>query len=466
MRVGQRLATGFGLVLALMVALTGVALYGFSELHQINERLGQHIRASVKPAASAGTSVSVAKVADAADSAQLYDFLRAAILIIGVLAAVVAIFFSRRVSQMITRPISRAAAVSDGIAQGNLAQKIDVNHHGGELGLLLNSLQNTIYRLRELIQAVRDRAEAVQNGTNEIARGNAELSSRTEQQASTLEQTAASMEEFTSSVKQNAENAQHAKGLATGASEVASKGGRVVADVVDTMNGISESSKKISDIIGVIDGIAFQTNILALNAAVEAARAGEQGRGFAVVASEVRSLAQRSAEAAKEIKVLIGDSVHRVSSGSQLVQQAGATMKEVVEAVQRVTAVISQITDASREQAGGIDQVNTAITHMEQSTQQNAALVEEISATAEAMTDEVRAMMQAVGAFNLGELVLQPTFEAGRRQGAEKAPDTKASSRTLVASALEKPRAAASLPGPGRRGRAHDTNREEGWKSF
>jgi methyl-accepting chemotaxis protein len=192
MSVGKRLATGFGLVLALMAALIGVALYGFSELHQINQRLAQQ---------SKGLAVT---------SADIYGTLRAAVLIIGTLAAVVAIFFSKRVAQMITRPITRAATVSDGIAQGNLAQKIDVNHHGGELGLLLNSIQNTIYRLRELIQAVRDRAEVVQNGTDEIARGNAELSSRTEQQASTLEETASSMEEFTASVKQNAENANHA----------------------------------------------------------------------------------------------------------------------------------------------------------------------------------------------------------------------------------------------------------------
>jgi methyl-accepting chemotaxis protein len=449
MPVGRRLATGFGIVLVLMAVLAGIALYGFSELHQINERLIHQVNQQVKGAGAAVVS------------AELYDTLRILILVIGLLAVAVAVFFSRRVSLMITRPISRAAAVSDGVAQGNLAQKIDVNHHGGELGLLLNSLQNTIYRLRELIQAVRDRAEAVQNGTDEIARGNAELSSRTEQQASTLEQTAASIEEFTASVKHNAENAQHAKSLATGASEVATKGGRAVADVVATMDGISDSSKKISDIIGVIDGIAFQTNILALNAAVEAARAGEQGRGFAVVAAEVRSLAQRSAEAAKEIKVLIGDSVHRVNTGGQLVQQAGATMKEVVAAVQRVTEVISQITDASREQASGIDQVNTAITHMDQSTQQNAALVEEVAATAESMSDEVRAMMQAVSAFNLGEMVLQPTYEAGRRQKIAQPPEV-GTFIAPVARAPEKPSAAA-LP---RAARRPAENPGDDWKSF
>jgi methyl-accepting chemotaxis protein len=444
MPVGRRLATGFGIVLALMAVLAGVALYGFSELHLINERLSLQ----VKNAGAAGAS------------ADLYHALRITILIIGVLAVVVAVFFSRRVALMITRPISRAAAVSDGVAQGNLAQKIDVNHHGGELGLLLNSLQNTILRLRELIQAVRNRAEAVQNGTNEIARGNAELSSRTEQQASTLEETAASMEEFTSSIKQNAESANQAKTLAIGASEIATEGGRVVSDAVKTMTSISDASNKIADIIGVIDSIAFQTNILALNAAVEAARAGEQGRGFAVVASEVRSLAQRSAEAAKEIKMLIGDSVLKISTGAKQVQHAGNTMTEIVASVARVRDVVNQISSASREQASGIDQVNTAIAHMDQSTQQNAALVEEVSATAQAMTEEVHAMMQAVGAFNLGELVLQPTFEAGRRQ--KPAQQIHDNLDMPMSRALEKP-AVTVLPRPARR---PTENLGDEWKSF
>lgn len=451
MRVGQRLATGFGIVLVLMVALTCVSLYGFSQLHDINQRLSK--------TESTGTK----RADDAAASVRLYDSLRITIAVLGLFAALVAVFFSWRVARMITRPINRAVSVSEGIAEGNLTQKIDVNHHGGELGQLLQSLQNTVLQLRNLIQAVRERADAVQSGTDEIARGNAELSSRTEQQASTLEQTAASMEEFTSSVKQNAENARQARQLAAGASEVASKGGRVVSDVVENMNGIAESSKKIADIIGVIDGIAFQTNILALNAAVEAARAGEQGRGFAVVASEVRSLAQRSADAAKEIKALIGDSVQRVNAGSTLVHQAGDTMKEVVESVQRVTQVVSQITDASREQATGIDQVNTAVTHMDQSTQQNAALVEEISATAESMTEEVRAMVQAVSAFNLGTMVLQDRDESARARRVVRAGEK---TQEKPAPALHKPPLSAALPRPAARATSGSTDLGDDWKSF
>jgi len=242
-----------------------------------------------------------------------------------------------------------------------------------------------------------------------------------------------------------------------------------VADAVKTMSGISESSKKIADIIGVIDGIAFQTNILALNAAVEAARAGEQGRGFAVVASEVRSLAQRSADAAKEIKMLIGDSVLKISTGAKQVQNAGSTMTEIVTSVAKVKDMVNQISGASREQAAGIDQVNTAIMQMEQSTQQNAALVEEISATAETMTEEVRVMMQAVDVFDLGELVLQPTFEAGRRQRAaetRREPEDMPSPAPAPAPRLAPEPAVAVLPRPARRPAASDKPDGDEWKSF
>lgn len=398
MRVGQRLAMGFGVILLLVILLMGVALYGFSELHQINEQLSRQAKAA----------------GFAADSGQLYHTLRATVLIITVLGAVVAGAFLWRIARMTTRPINRAVSVSEGIAAGNLTQKIDVNHHGGELGQLLISLQNTVLRLRTLIENVRNKAESVRNGTSEIARGNNSLSARTESQASTLEQTAASMEQFTTSVKHNAESANQAKALAVGAAEVANQGGQVVADAVKTMDSISEASKKIGDIIGVIDSIAFQTNILALNAAVEAARAGEQGRGFAVVAAEVRALAQRSAEAAREIKMLIGDSVLKIATGAKQVQTAGTTMTEIVASVTRVRDMINQISSSSREQASGIDQVNAAILQMDQSTQQNAALVEHVAAAAESMATQSRELTQAVSAFDLGEMVLTDRDETAR----------------------------------------------------
>jgi methyl-accepting chemotaxis protein len=239
--------------------------------------------------------------------------------------------------------------------------------------------------------------------SQEIATGNLDLSSRTEQQASSLEETASSMEELTSTVKQNADNARQANSLAASASEVAGKGGTVIAEVVNTMGAINESSRKIVEIISTIDGIAFQTNILALNAAVEAARAGEQGRGFAVVATEVRNLAHRSAAAAKEIKTLISDSVDKVASGSQLVDQAGATMSEVVDSVRRVSDIISEITAASREQSMGIDQINQAIMQMDSVTQQNAALVEESAAAAESLQGQAAQLAAVVGKFVLGQ---------------------------------------------------------------
>lgn len=387
MKIGRRLAVGFGIVLTLMAILTGAALYGFTLLH---------------------------RQAGAAANSDLYNTLCVTILLLGIAALAVGVFFSWRVGRMIARPINRAATVSEGIAAGDLTQLIEVNHHGGELGQLLAAQQNSVLRLRELIEAVRDKAALVRSGAEEIAQGNAELSKRTESQASTLEQTAASMEELTSTVRQNAENARNAKSLAGNASEIAMQGGKAMSKVVQTMAGIADSSKRIADIIGVIDGIAFQTNILALNAAVEAARAGEQGRGFAVVAAEVRSLAQRSAEAAKEIKGLISASVEQVGTGGKLVREAGDTMAKVVDAVQHVTSTIGQITDASREQAGGIEQVNSAVAHMDESTQRNAALVEQVSATAEAMAIQAHELMQAVSAFNLGEMVLQDRDESAR----------------------------------------------------
>ncbi|WP_348945609.1 methyl-accepting chemotaxis protein [Chitinibacter sp. FCG-7] len=286
------------------------------------------------------------------------------------------------------------------LAQGDLTQRVSADYRG-LLGQLKDDCNATCERLSEIVTNIQEAASTINVASQEIAAGNNNLSGRTEQQAASLEETASSMEELTGTVKQNAENARQANQLAIGASDIAIKGGEVVGQVVSTMSEINDSAKKIVDIISVIDGIAFQTNILALNAAVEAARAGEQGRGFAVVASEVRNLAQRSAGAAKEIKTLIGDSVLKVEAGSKLVDQAGHTMQDVVSAVRRVTDIMSEISAASNEQSAGIEQVNQAITHMDENTQQNAALVEEAAAAAESLEDQANNLTQTVGIFKL-----------------------------------------------------------------
>ncbi|MFO1415406.1 MAG: methyl-accepting chemotaxis protein [Burkholderiales bacterium] len=296
--------------------------------------------------------------------------------------------------------LNDVARVLQALAAGKLTERID-GAYQGMFGQLKDNSNATVDSLKRLVSDIRVASEAIGTSSDEIATGNADLSSRTEEQASSLEETASSMEELTSTVKQNAENAKQANKLAAGASDVAVRGGEVVGQVVATMESITESSKKIADIIGVIDGIAFQTNILALNAAVEAARAGEQGRGFAVVASEVRNLAQRSAAAAKEIKTLIGDSVGKVETGSKLVDAAGKTMEEIVQAVKRVTDIMSEITAASLEQSSGIEQVNQAIAQMDQVTQQNAALVEEAAAAAESMKGQAANLNQSVSVFVL-----------------------------------------------------------------
>lgn len=304
------------------------------------------------------------------------------------------------IRKVVTQPLEAGAKVIHGIAAGDLTQRIDIKSTN-EIGKMLLGLKDMNDSLVRIVGEVRSGTETIATASSQIAAGNLDLSSRTEQQASALEKTASSMEELTSTVKQNAENARQANQLAASASNVAVKGGAVVSQVVDTMYSINESSRKIVDIIGVIDGIAFQTNILALNAAVEAARAGEQGRGFAVVATEVRSLAQRSAGAAKEIKSLIGDSVDKVETGSKLVRQAGITMDEVVASVARVTEIMGQITAASKQQSDDILQVNQAIGQMDEVTQQNAALVEEATASAESMQDQAVKLARTVSVFKL-----------------------------------------------------------------
>jgi len=304
-------------------------------------------------------------------------------------------------TRSITRPLRHAERMAKAIADMDLTGTAQTSYAKDETGNLLRAIDSMRGALQGTLHRVQDVVVNVSSASSQIATGNHDLSSRTEEQASSLEQTAASMEELTSTVKQNADNARQANQLAASASEVAMRGGSVVGQVVNTMGSINASSHKIVDIIGVIDGIAFQTNILALNAAVEAARAGEQGRGFAVVASEVRSLAQRSAAAAKEIKVLIDDSVGKVDEGSRQVAEAGRTMEEIVESVKRVTDIMGEITAASQEQTSGIEQINQAITQMDQVTQQNAALVEEATAAAESLQDQAVSLSKVVSVFKL-----------------------------------------------------------------
>jgi len=302
-----------------------------------------------------------------------------------------------------TAPLNDAVRVADAVAHGDLS--IEVAAHGdNECGRLLAALGTMKTHLASVVGGVRSGAESVATASAQIAQGNADLSARTEEQASALQQTAASMEQLSGTVRHNAENLVLADQLARKASAIALEGGEVVGQVVQTMGGINDSSRKIADIIGVIDGIAFQTNILALNAAVEAARAGEQGRGFAVVAAEVRTLAQRSAGAAKEIKELIGASVERVEHGSQLVDRAGSTMNEVVSAIQRVTTLMADISAASTEQSTGVGQIGDAVSQMDQATQSNAALVEESAAAAESLKNQARQLVDAVAVFKLSRL--------------------------------------------------------------
>ncbi len=326
-------------------------------------------------------------------------------LVFGILLVAVGLAISRSVLRQLGSEPAYAVDITQQIAAGDLTVPIKLKE-GDQVSLLyaIKTMRDSIVRM---VGEMRASADTIASESAQIASGNLELSSRTEQQAGSLEETASSMEELTSTVKQNAENARQADALAAAASEVASKGGEVISQVVGTMEEINESARKIVDIISVIDGIAFQTNILALNAAVEAARAGEQGRGFAVVAAEVRTLAQRSANAAKEIKELIGDSTEKVENGSRLVNQAGATMHEIVESVHRVTGIMREITAASQEQTSGIEQINAAITQMDGVTQQNAALVEEAAAASEALQNQAAKLAHAVGLFKLDHAQVQ-----------------------------------------------------------
>jgi methyl-accepting chemotaxis protein len=361
---------------------------------------------------------------------------------------------------LITRSLTRqlggepayASDIASRIAAGDLS--VDVELRQGDKASLLFAMKTMRDSLAQIVGEVRKGTDAIASASSQIASGNLDLSSRTEEQASSLEETASSMEELTSTVQQNADNARQANGLATSASAVAERGGAVVSQVVDTMASINDSSKKIVDIIAVIDGIAFQTNILALNAAVEAARAGEQGRGFAVVASEVRTLAQRSAAAAKEIKVLIDDSVSKVDAGAKLVDNAGATMDEIVDSVRRVTDIMGEISSASVEQTSGIEQINMAISQMDQVTQQNASLVEEAAAAAESLQDQAGKLAQLVSVFKLDARAQAPAPAA---PVAAAAPAVRAPAKTRLAAPKAAPAARTARPA---------AVREEEWEAF
>jgi methyl-accepting chemotaxis protein len=335
-----------------------------------------------------------------AQSEDTYASTRNLMIGLGGVAAIVAAFFAWVVTRSITHPINEAVQVAQTVASGDLSSRIEVNSKD-EVGQLFAALKHMNGQLQAIVGNVRNAADSISTGSTQIASGNADLSHRTEEQASNLQQTAASMEQLTVTVKQNADTARQATQLASSASSVAAQGGAVVGKVVATMENITHSANKIADIIGVIDGIAFQTNILALNAAVEAARAGEQGRGFAVVASEVRSLAQRSANAAKEIKVLINESAVTVESGSRLVADAGRTMDDIVTQVKRVSDLIGEISSSSLEQSSGIGQIGDAVTQLDQVTQQNAALVEESAAAAESLKHQAAQLNQVVSVFKL-----------------------------------------------------------------
>ncbi|MEW6354464.1 MAG: methyl-accepting chemotaxis protein [Pseudomonadota bacterium] len=379
--------------------------------------------------------------------------------IIGVLigALVLGLGLAIFIARIVSRPLTEAVKVAGTVAAGDLTSKIEVTTKD-ETGKLMQALKDMNDNLLAIVGDVRASTDSIATASKQIATGNSDLSQRTEEQASSLEETASSMEELTSTVKQNAENSKQANQLAVGARDVAIKGGEVVSKVVTTMASINESSKKIVDIISVIEGIAFQTNILALNAAVEAARAGEQGRGFAVVAGEVRTLAQRSAAAAKEIKTLIGDSVEKVDDGTKLVDQAGKTMDEIVNSVKRVTDIIAEISAASVEQSSGIDQVNKAITQMDEVTQQNAALVEEAAAAAESLEEQAMKLTEVVGTFKIAHADQRTAASSNARPAASAASAPAHAASAVHHAPAHKPVKAIKA--------AKSSDAEEDWKEF
>ncbi len=401
------------------------------------------------------------KGADAAflASQQEYSSTRSIVIAMVLVALALGTFLAWAITRSISRPIERAVEVAETVANGDLTSRIEVNSND-ETGKLLAALKRMNEKLAGIVGQVRNSADSIATGSTQIATGNADLSQRTEEQASNLQQTAASMEQLTATVKQNAETAQQATQLASSASGAAAQGGQVVQKVVSTMGSITESSRRIADIIGVIDGIAFQTNILALNASVEAARAGEQGRGFAVVAGEVRNLAQRSAQAAKEIKSLIGESVTSVEAGSKLVEDAGKAMENIVTQVQRVSDLMGEINVASAEQSSGIGQIGDAVAQLDQVTQQNAALVEESAAAAESLRHQAAQLAHVVAQFKVDTHAGADT-RRGPESGRELEAVTSAPLRQARPAAPGRPVARASYPKPQTTAEA-----TESWETF
>ena len=418
-------------------------------------RIGDEAMAALTHASKARAA---ANEADVADSLRHTAYFAGGVLL---LAALVGVAVGAAMIRGISAPLGEATAIASRVAAGDLTGRIEARGNN-EIGTLLAALSQMKANLAGIVAEVRTSTHTISSASTQIAAGNMDLSERTCGQASSLEQTAASMEELTGTVRQNADNARQANQLAVSASEVAVRGGGLVAQVVDTMGSINESSRKIVDIIGVIDGIAFQTNILALNAAVEAARAGEQGRGFAVVASEVRNLAQRSAGAAKEIKQLIGDSVSKVDSGARLVDEAGVTMKENVSGIQRVTDIMGEITQASQEQTSGLDQINEAIGQMDSITQQNVALVEEATAAATSLLDQVGALSGVVDVFVLDEVPGQRQ----RHRAAVTSPGTKPDAPVRALSAPARRATGAASAGASSAAKRTTAVEDEAWETF
>jgi len=386
-KFGTRIALSFGVILLLLAAALGVGVSSINKL-----RREAQVVITTQQADAAGLR---AAVNDSNNAPLLMVGLGAAALLVSAITAV-------GLTRSVVEPLGEALVIAETVASGDLSQDFETER-GGEFGRLLEVLGNMEDTLTDLVGRIKTSSDLIADASQDIAAGNQDLSQRTQAQATSLVQTTARMAELTTTVRQNAERAQAASRMAVSASEVAARGGDVVGQVVHTMDAISASSRKVVDIIGVIEGIAFQTNILALNAAVEAARAGEQGRGFAVVAGEVRNLAQRSSAAAHEVRDLIGASAAQVDGGAKLVSEAGRTMQDIVESVGRVAGLLSEISTASAQQREGIEQVNQAVAHMDTATQQNAALVEQAATAAGALTEQAGQLMAVVGEFKLDD---------------------------------------------------------------